>query len=198
MATGNRKRFLHICTRCCQEYWARARLRKTGLCYDCLHKKGMSDIDRFWTFVDTNKACECHDWDNRCWAWIGPKHCEHYGLFFVDNRNALAHRWLHQFQHGPLPQTTYVLHQPPCLLRHCVRHLYAGSPQENTRDLIKMGHLLIGERHPNAKLTTAQVIAIREAHYAGQTIYFLAQQYQMNRRSISDIVNRRTWGHVSY
>ncbi len=50
-----------------------------------------------------------------------------------------------------------------------------------------------GEKHPNAKLTWPIVESIRDRHSKGDPKKVLAQQYSVSRRTISNIVNDRTW-----
>lgn len=53
-----------------------------------------------------------------------------------------------------------------------------------------------GEEHGLSKLKTEQVLAIRERHAQGATIYRLAQEYAVTKRTIQQIVRRLTWRHV--
>lgn len=50
-----------------------------------------------------------------------------------------------------------------------------------------------GVRHGNAKLTERDVISIRKSNDSSSVI---AARYGMNRRSISDIINRINWKHI--
>ena len=50
-----------------------------------------------------------------------------------------------------------------------------------------------GEAHTNAKLTTAQVEAVREAYEKGQTQTKLAVIYGVSQRAISLIVRKETY-----
>jgi hypothetical protein len=53
---------------------------------------------------------------------------------------------------------------------------------------------LIGEAHPNAKLTRAEVIEIRkEAKVAGTSRAWLARRYGVSRSCIDRIVLGETW-----
>lgn len=53
-----------------------------------------------------------------------------------------------------------------------------------------------GERHGRARLTAADVIAIRRAYRAGVSIATLAKRRNMSRRAIGKIVKRETWAHL--
>lgn len=53
-----------------------------------------------------------------------------------------------------------------------------------------------GSENPHAKLTEADVIDIRRASADGQSGASLAKKYNLNKATISVIVNRKTWKHV--
>lgn len=50
-----------------------------------------------------------------------------------------------------------------------------------------------GARHGRAKLTEAQVRAIRDD---GGTIYGIAKRFGISRRQVRRIISRDHWGHV--
>lgn len=54
---------------------------------------------------------------------------------------------------------------------------------------------LRGDDHPGAKLTSTQVLEIREA-WAEETAPSLAHRYGCSRQTIKNIVNRKTWRHL--
>lgn len=53
-----------------------------------------------------------------------------------------------------------------------------------------------GEQHGKAKLTAADVRAIREAHASGTPARALARQYGRGSSTINHIVKRETWTHI--
>lgn len=53
-----------------------------------------------------------------------------------------------------------------------------------------------GSKHPHAKLTEADVIAIRQANTEGRTGISLAEEYGVTRSVISRIVTRKSWDHI--
>lgn len=53
-----------------------------------------------------------------------------------------------------------------------------------------------GERNGNAKLTAAQVQAIRRRYARGEKAHVLAELFGVNPENIAHIVKRRSWRHV--
>lgn len=80
-----------------------------------------------------------------------------------------------------------------CHNRLCVnaRHLRWASPSDNMSDQVPDGTRQRGERHKLAKLTTAQVLAIRADQRQQRVI---AEAYSVSRGTISDIKCGRNWG----
>lgn len=54
----------------------------------------------------------------------------------------------------------------------------------------------IGEQAPNTKLTATDVLAIRQEVENGAKRKFLAQKYNVNKSTIDNIINRKSWGNV--
>jgi hypothetical protein len=71
-----------------------------------------------------------------------------------------------------------------------------GTPAENRADTLVHGTLRRGVTKPNAKLSEADVIRIRSARQSGAGINALARQYGVERSTIQQIFNGRTWTHV--
>jgi DNA-binding NarL/FixJ family response regulator len=81
----------------------------------------------------------------------------------------------------------------------CVRadHLVIGTHADNVSDRHGRGRNACGERiTATAKLTDDKVIEIRRLHADGTTKRDLARQFGVTRRSVSDIVRRKTWKHA--
>lgn len=108
----------------------------------------------------------------------------------------MAHRLSFEMHIGPVPAGMCVCHR--CDNRLCVNpaHLFVGTKGDNNRDTQAKGRKPLGERHPNAKLTAAEVRAIRSAFQQGATKIALARQYGVVPDNIAFIVNKRTWRHI--
>lgn len=50
--------------------------------------------------------------------------------------------------------------------------------------------------HKHAKLTEADVLAIRKRYIDGDRIMLLSHDFNVTRKTIYEIVNRKTWSHV--
>jgi len=95
--------------------------------------------DRFWALVDKKGK-------NDCWEWLGFRNVRGYGHFSVDSRagkyrrKSNSHRVSFMlYTNKPIPDGQLVCHK--CDNKLCVnpKHLFLGSPKDNTWDMIKKG-----------------------------------------------------------
>jgi hypothetical protein len=133
-----------------------------------------------------------------CWEWSAGRDPNGYGRIRVDDMPALAHRLSYEFAHGVrLTPAQHVLHK--CDNPSCVRpsHLMMGDHAANMADKMAKGRhvygVVTGESHGCAKLTEAEVLAIRASTETG---VHLAKAYGVSTTQISDIRNRRVWKHL--
>lgn len=86
-----------------------------------------------------------------------------------------------------------------------VRSQVEGSILRSTPDYReKISQTKIGEKNHRSRLTETQVKEIREAYKEAmkiglpktETQYILAEEYNVKRPTISDIVLRKTWKHI--
>lgn len=132
-----------------------------------------------------------------CWEFQGQRDAKGYGRFTVGGNKELAHRGSWALRFGD-PGDQCVLHRcdnPPCVNPH---HLFLGSIAENNADMAAKGRAhktgLSGERHHQAKLTTADVLAIRSSQLP---VRKLVGQYGISDSQIRAIRSRRAWRHVA-
>jgi hypothetical protein len=99
---------------------------------------------------------------------------------------------------GPRPRGLQLDHIDGVKTNNRPSNLQYVTCQENIRRAMKLGlrAKFKGESHGMAKLTNADVRAIRKAHRAGETQTALGPQYGVTQANISEIVNRKTWSHV--
>jgi len=71
-----------------------------------------------------------------------------------------------------------------------------GTPAENAADKRKHGTHPEGEKHGRAKLTRAEVLAIRSRSAEGESNTSIAKDYLVGRKMVSLIVRRKRWTHV--
>ena len=152
--------------------------------------------------IDRNSIPEpnsgCHLWtggyDNRGWPF------KDYGRIWVKGRTIAAHRVAWEAVNGPIPDGMCVCHK--CDTPRCVNpeHLFLGTHKENTRDMINKGRNApirerhMGEKSHHAKLTEAQVLAIRRDSRVQQVI---ADEYGVSQTAISQIKLRKNWGWLN-
>lgn len=161
---------------------------------------------RFWRFVNKTDSC---------WLWTGHLLPSKHGQIGSGGNNSkalLAHRVSWEINVGPIPAGLYVCHNCPGGDNpSCVNpaHLFLGTQLDNMRDAAAKGRTtrgriqnplvtLRGEAHGNARLTEADVRAIRAARHNGSaTRDELADRYHVHQSYIGQIERRRTWRHVT-
>lgn len=158
---------------------------------------------RFQRYVCPEPMSGCH-------LWAGGLFPTGYGIFWFseDNPAARAHVVAWEFVNGPVPDGLDVCHT--CDVRCCVNpdHLYVGTRKQNMADAIARGRMPRGDKTwhrrmpekiargpalPQAKLTEADVIAIRASNKLQRE---LAEQYGVSRCTISEIRARKYWTHI--
>ncbi len=97
----------------------------------------------FWDFVDKQPE--------GCWVWIGPKNRSGYGIW-SDTQNGergLAHRVSLARLEAPPAASLFACHRcdnPPCVNP---AHLYWGTVQDNTRDVMERQGVYNKGIHPS-------------------------------------------------
>lgn len=120
-----------------------------------------------------------------------------YGWMTINKRQHFTHRVAYELAHGSIPAGLCVCHQ--CDNPACINpaHLFAGTHTENMADMRAKGrrrNRLVGEAQPNAKLTEAAVLAVREA--VGVSTSQLARDYGVSIQTMDAVRKGRTWKHV--
>lgn len=157
----------------------------------CADTAKVLDLDeRFWAKVKYGD-------DDACWPWLGKLGTDGYGKFWVSGTSKHASRVAWELTNGPVPtETPLVLHRcdnPPCCNP---AHLFLGTQEENSRDMVQKGRSTSGERHPSARLTAADVVTMRAARRAGATLRELAAAYGVSDTHVSAVCRRVLWQHL--
>lgn len=134
---------------------------------------------------------------NGCWEWIRSRSPKGYGKTYWKGMEWRAHRLAHFLTTGEKPPLVcHSCDNPPCCNP---AHLWAGTYRENNSDRAKKKRSSRpqGEKHPHSKLTEAQVLQIRKERAAGKPRNLLAKEYGIHPVTVTDIVARRRWKHLS-
>jgi hypothetical protein len=163
--------------------------------------------ERFWAKVDKDGPVPEHRPElGPCWLWTGARDRYGYGQISVAGKLKLAHRTSLTLAGLPLRDDQLAMHEcdnPPCVNPG---HVHADSHQANTRDMVAKGRggnqahperAARGEQQGLARLTEEQVRQIRVAYATGMTsLSSEARRFGVAKRTILDVVQRRTWRHV--
>jgi len=145
-------------------------------------------------------------WDSYpCLLWDRNFYWDGYGKVKVTRTHARAHRLAYVLLHGEIPKSVLICHH--CDNPACFRpiHLFTGDDSANMQDCVAKGrHICMpkiqpeimprGENHANVKLTTAQVLRIRNEPITNQRL--LAEELGVTQTLISRVLLRKTWKHI--
>ena len=148
---------------------------------------------RFWRSIDRSKGYAS------CWEWKGAKNKDGYGQIQVNGKLIGAHRAAYELYRKPVPAGMSVLHA--CDNRACANpsHLFLGTHADNMADKLNKGRHVApkGEAHGCAKLTEADVIAIKKRLAGGrESQEAIAVDYGVSRAAVSKIRTGRKWRHI--
>lgn len=130
-----------------------------------------------------------------CLLWTASVDRWGYGSFNIGKRVKVgAHRVAWSFVFGRIPKGVCVLHR--CDTPACVNvdHLFLGTHADNAADRDAKGRSVRGEAHVDAKLTEADVRAIRKDP---RTHVAVGRDYGITTLHIGDIRRRKYWKHVT-
>lgn len=112
-------------------------------------------------------------------------------------KNFLAHRLVCSAFHGPPPTRRHeTAHRNGIKHDNRSRNLRWATPKENGEDNVRLGRQPRGEAHGSARLTDAQVTAIRKRAAMGERHMDLSAEFGVSQSTVSVIVSRRRWTHI--
>ena len=134
-----------------------------------------------------------------CLIWPFGRTGSGYAAMRDDGAQGQVHRLICQAVNGPPPTPEHEAAHS-CGRGHegCVspQHLRWATGAENQADRITHGTDLQGDRHPLAKLTAADVRAIRR-DFGQLSLTELGDRHGVTKQNISYIVRRKTWSSVT-
>lgn len=144
-------------------------------------------LAQFWERLDKSGPC---------WLWTGALR-KGYGAIQLRGKATEAHRVAWELVHGPIPEGMCVCHT--CDNPRCCNpdHLWLGTVQQNSADMVAKGRSVRGERIHHARLTASTVQDIRAAVAAGATIAATARRLGVSTGCVSHVVKGRAWKHVT-
>lgn len=159
---------------------------------------------RYWARVTRTE-----DVDD-CWGWTGGTNSDGYGVLWVDGRNVGTHVFSYELHIGPVPGGQWVLHTCDATSCSNPRHLYTGTPKQNSRDRDARGRantptgdrnwtrlypdkVRRGEDKSQAKMTWPKVREIRRRVAMGETRIALAREFGVDRSVVSRIASGKSW-----
>lgn len=129
-----------------------------------------------------------------CWDWTSVINDDGYGILTFKGKNIIASRVSYSIFHGEIPDGQFVLHycdRPICMQP---THLHLGSKALNNAEMVERNRHAPGERHPNAKITEADVHLIRNS---SMTLAELSAVTGISFQTVSKIRRRERWKHVT-
>ena len=136
-----------------------------------------------------------------CWLWQGSFKGKGYGQIHVGETwqahlgmrgsRGLAHRVAYFLAHGTLDPDLEVCHEcdnPPCVNPN---HLWQGTTGENSQDALRKGRLGKGNR----RFTDNEIEAILTKYASEITAPRIAEEYDISRASIYQIVKLKSYRH---
>ena len=144
------------------------------------------DLARFMSKVNKTETC---------WFWIAAK--SRYGQFWINRKQKTAHRVAYEHFYGWIQENLNVNHicdNPPCVNPE---HLWQGTPNEGSKDMVKKGRQAKGENQGLAKLSAEEVIEIRTKYKPYKyTLKMLAKEYGVWPKTIHRIILNKNWKHI--
>lgn len=148
------------------------------------------DETRFWSKVDKRGT-------EGCWVWNAALDGGGYGHFRIGGKSFRAHVMTLEASTGGHPSGMFACHH--CDNPKCVNpaHLYWGTHQENMDDAVERKRTTWGGRNANAKVTEADVVAMRHAYAAGVRTSELGLRYGIADHTVNSICLGTTWRNAA-
>lgn len=138
--------------------------------------------------------------EQNCITWPYALSKEGYGSIRYKGTTQLAHRMVCELAHGspPTPQHE-AAHSCGRGSGGCINpnHLRWATRGENANDRISQRSEPRGDKHPNAKLSTADVLEIRRlVAEKSSTHAAIGNRFGVSKKYVGRVANRHRWAHV--
>lgn len=145
----------------------------------------------FWSGVDMSAGA------TECWPWTRATQGNGYGKVKVGGKMFVSSRYAWILTNGDIPTGQCVMHScdnPPCCNP---AHLSLGTMRDNQLDMATKNRVAFGERSPNATITAADAVAIRESVRNGESLSSIARRYGFARGNhVRRIANGERWARA--
>jgi hypothetical protein len=155
-------------------------------------RKGMITLDEIMARTTEGK--------DGCIEWTWALNTYGYGTVRRNKRDFVVHRLVWEKIKGSIPEGMFICHtcdNPKCVN---IDHLFMGTPGDNIRDCVKKGRHKSnfphhkGEKHPSAKITSEQVLAIRCDTDSQRNI---AKKHGISQGLVSHVRLNKAWQHIN-
>lgn len=136
--------------------------------------------------------CDRSGGHESCWVWQGAV-TRRYGAAAFQGKSVRAHRLAWLFTNGPIPPGNFVCHSCDVPLCCNPRHLWVGTPQDNSFDCVSKGRQRKREDHPSCKLTEGQVQQIRDLMKTPLHRAIIAAHFGVSEPLLRKIVQGAVW-----
>jgi HNH endonuclease len=132
---------------------------------------------------------------NDCHFWTGARDAAGYGISWSKGKWIRAHRKVLIDKFGPISKGKVVCHL--CDNKACVnpKHLWIGTPDDNSKDMVRKNRQAKGSKAGNSKLTEDTVLDIRDC-FGNLSSRATAALYNISKTNVLDIWNRKIWKHI--
>jgi hypothetical protein len=150
---------------------------------------------RFWSKIYIPEDYNIKE----CWLWLSGTDKDGYGEFRLDNITFKAHRIMYEIIKGPIDDDMEICHS--CNNTSCVNpyHMRQGTSQDNANDRIISKTVPMGSSHINSTLTEENIFQIFDDIDCDKFKSFddLCINYNITRTVVLNILNRKSWNHVT-
>jgi hypothetical protein len=173
----------------CNKHWQRFHRRGTWEDENLAHDGHLTVKER----LEKNQIIT----ENGCIEWTKQRDKGGYGVISINNYPHRVPRVSYETYIGPITPGLLVLHK--CDNRACFNpdHLFLGTYQDNTDDMVRKGRGCIGEDKKNSKLTDDLVREIKTRLSNGETVNGIFPDYPVSGKCLRNIKAGITWKHVT-